>query len=89
VDSNKLFVGGISYSATHNDIKEEFSKYGKVENIKVPISDETGLIRGYCFITMSSSDEASSIIEKLDGSKFMGRIIGVKPYKDKRNNGNR
>ncbi|NRA76854.1 MAG: RNA-binding protein [Pseudoalteromonas sp.] len=80
---NKLFIGGLNFTTTREELMEEFSRYGKVLDLKVPITAETGMTKGYCFLTMASKEEAENLMEKLNGKEYAGRTIGVKKYVQK------
>ena len=74
----RIHVGNLDYGVTENSVKELFSKYGKVESVALIKDNGTGRFRGFCFINMD--DEYSKMaIEKLNKTKFAGRIIDVMP----------
>ena len=74
----RIYVGNLDYGVTENSVKELFSKYGKVESVALIKDNGTGRVRGFCFINMD--DEYSKMaIEKLNKTKFAGRIIDVMP----------
>ena len=74
----RIYVGNLDYGVTENSVKELFSKYGKVESVALIKDNGTGRFRGFCFINMD--DEYSKMKkEKLNKTKFAGRIIDVMP----------
>lgn len=74
----RIYVGNLDYGVTENSVKELFYKYGKVESVALIKDNGTGRFRGFCFINMD--DEYSKMaIEKLNKTKFAGRIIDVMP----------
>lgn len=79
-DRNKLFMGGLNFATTKEEVEELLSKYGNVRNLALPIDRETGKNKGYCFITMESVEQAEATIEGLDGTLLAGRTIGVKKF---------
>ncbi len=79
--SNKLYVGGLPYSATEGQLQEIFAAHGTVESAKV-ISDKfTGQSRGFGFVEMSSGGEAQKAIEALNGTQLDGRTLVVNEAK--------
>ena len=74
----RIYVGNLDYSVTENSIKELFSKYGKVESVAFIKDKDTGRFRGFCFINMEDED-SKRVVEKLNKTKFAGRIIEVMP----------
>ena len=78
---SKLYVGGLPYSVTEGRLQELFSAHGTVESASV-ISDKfTGQSRGFGFVEMSSSNEAQSAIQSLNGTQFEGRSLTVNEAK--------
>ncbi|XVF11789.1 hypothetical protein REPUB_Repub08aG0058300 [Reevesia pubescens] len=75
--SSKLFVGGISFQTDDQSLKEAFSKYGEVVEARVIVDRETGRSRGFGFITYTSTEDASSAVQALDGQVLHGRQVRV------------
>lgn len=74
---SKLYVGGLPYSATQDELTELFSAHGTVESASL-ISDKfTGQSRGFGFVEMSSQEEATAAIEALNSTEFSGRTLTV------------
>jgi len=71
VQTIKFYVGNLNYSATNNEIKELFSKYGEVKNVEV----KEGI--GYGFVEMSNPEAAQKAKEALNGHNFKGRVLKV------------
>lgn len=78
----RLYIGGLSYSATEEDLKEAFKPYGKVIEAKVVTDRETGKARGFGFIEMGSPAEAEKALA-LDGNEILGRRISVSFAREK------
>lgn len=72
-----IYVGNLSFDATQQDINEVFTEYGAVKSVKVPTDRETGRVRGFAFVEMSSETEEQAAIEALDGAEWMGRTLKV------------
>jgi len=84
--ATKLYVGGLPYSTTDDELKAKFSEFGTVSSANVITDKFTGRSRGFGFIEMENSEEAQSAIEKLNGSDFGGRNLTVneaRPMGDK------
>lgn len=80
----KLFVGGINFNTTEDVIKNHFSKYGNISQLRLIRDHQTGKSRGFAFITFENDVDADNAKAELDGSHFDGRIIGVKDAREKR-----
>ncbi|OHD67278.1 MAG: RNA-binding protein [Spirochaetes bacterium RBG_16_49_21] len=68
---SKLYVGNLSYSITSEKLKELFSAYGTVVDVRI-IGD-----KGFGFVEMSNQAEAENAKNELDGKEFEGRNIRV------------
>ena len=74
---SKLYVGGLPYSATQEELTDLFAAHGTVASVNI-ISDKfTGQSRGFGFVEMSSEDEAKAAIEDLNSTEFGGRTLTV------------
>ncbi len=78
LEANKVFVGGLNYATTEDELKTEFEKFGVVINVRVVRDHETGKPRGFAFITFDSEKAAADSVAAMDSQKFGGRTIGVK-----------
>ncbi len=72
-----IYVGNLSYKVTQEDVETAFADYGTVKRVQLPVDRETGRIRGFGFVEMSSDSEEQAAIEALDGSSWMGRDLKV------------
>ena len=75
--SKKLFVGGLSWNTNDQGLSDAFGQFGKVVEAKVILDRETGRSRGFGFVTMEGSGDASDAMQALDGSTLDGRSIRV------------
>jgi cold-inducible RNA-binding protein len=73
----KIYVGNISFKATEEDIRDLFSKSGKVESVKIITDINTGNPKGFGFVEMATSEDAKKAIETLNGTMFMERALSV------------
>lgn len=74
---NRLYIGNLSYDATQDALRDAFATAGTVTDVRVMTDRETGRSRGFAFVTMGSSEEASSAITALNGALFDGRPLRV------------
>lgn len=87
--AKKLFVGGLPYSTTSDDLKNHFMAAGNVVSAQV-ISDKfSGRSKGFGFVEMSSDDEANKAIEMFNGTDFGGRQLAVNEARPKTEGGSR
>jgi RNA recognition motif-containing protein len=72
-----LFVGNLSYQTTDSDLEAAFSAYGAVDKASVIRDRETGQSRGFGFVEMPNSSEATAAINALNGRELNGRAMNV------------
>ncbi|MEO0968953.1 MAG: RNA-binding protein [Cyanobacteria bacterium J06639_18] len=82
-----IYVGNLSYQVTEEDLNSVFAEYGSVKRVQLPTDRETGRVRGFAFVEMSSETEEAAAIEALDGAEWMGRDIKVNKARPKENRG--
>ena len=83
----KVFVGGLSWDANDDDIKELFGECGTVTDGVILQDRETGKSRGFGFVTMASDEEAQAAIEKYHDFEFMGRKLTVNEARPREDRG--
>ncbi|MGB6219681.1 RNA recognition motif domain-containing protein [Haloferula sp.] len=77
VESNRLYLGNMSYDATENDIEELFKGIGNVRRVEIVYNRQTHRSKGYGFIDMMNKEEAKRAVEVLHDQFFMGRRLVV------------
>ncbi|TSK53755.1 Scaffold attachment factor B2 [Bagarius yarrelli] len=77
-----LWVSGLSSTTRATDLKNLFSKYGKVVGAKVVTNARSPGARCYGFVTMSSIEEATKCIDHLHRTELHGRMISVERAKN-------
>lgn len=81
-----IYVGNLSYEVTEADMNSVFAEYGAVKRVQLLTDRETGRMRGFGFVEMSTEAEEQSAIDALDGAEWMGRDLKVnkaRPREDK------
>ncbi|MCW5316441.1 RNA-binding protein [Nostoc sp. KVJ3] len=82
-----IYVGNLSYEVTQDALSTVFAEYGSVKRVQLPTDRETGRLRGFAFVEMSSEDEEAKAIESLDGAEWMGRDLKVNKAKPREDRG--
>lgn len=75
--ATNLFVGGLPYSTTDDELRDLFASYGAVTSAKVIFDRETNRSKGFGFVEMEDKDAAAEAIKQLHDSDFGGRKIAV------------
>lgn len=55
---SKIFVGGLDFKLTNDDLKQHFLKYGPIESAVILKDINTGQSRGFGFVTFKDEDVA-------------------------------
>ncbi|KAF3334019.1 ribonucleoprotein [Carex littledalei] len=81
-NTKKVYVGGIPYYSTEDDIKSFFESCGTVTDVDCMKFPETGKFRGIAILTFKTESAAKRAIS-LDGSDMGGFYLKIQPYKGK------
>lgn len=79
--AKRLYVGGLPYETTDDELKELFSEAGAVDSAKVVTDRYSGRSRGFGFVEMSNDDEADKAIQSMNGKQVGERTITVNEAK--------
>jgi RNA recognition motif-containing protein len=80
----KLFIGGLAWAATDEDLKAAFSPFGEVLEAMVARYDDTGRSKGFGFVKYATTEEATKAKEEMDGKEIAGRAAKVDFARPKR-----
>ncbi len=83
----KLYIGGLPYSMTEDELKALFAEFGTVDSTAIIKDRDTNQSKGFGFVEMSSDAEAQEAIKGLNGKDVGGRSIVVneaRPQVDRR-----
>ena len=74
-ENREIFVGNIAFITPEDTIKDKFSKYGEIQEFKMPTKN--GRPSGVAFILYSTSKEAQKAIKGENNQEVDGRKLGV------------
>jgi len=86
----KLYIGGLAYSVTEQELETLFAEYGKVTSSAVIKDRDSGQSKGFGFIEMADDADAKAAMAALNGKDVSGRSIMVneaRPQEDRRPSG--
>ena len=73
----KLFVGGLPFATTDDELAEAFSQFGTVASAKVITDRETGRSKGFGFVEFENDDEGKAAEAGMNGKELGGRTVTV------------
>lgn len=88
--ATKLYVGGLAYSVTEEELQALFAEKGKVASAVIIKDRDTNQSKGFGFVEMEDSGEAAEAIKTLSGKEVSGRSIVVneaRPQEDRNSGG--
>ncbi|OGW69884.1 MAG: RNA-binding protein [Nitrospirae bacterium RIFCSPLOWO2_01_FULL_62_17] len=74
---SKIYVGGLPYSATEQELNTLFGAHGSVQSARIIMDKFTGKSKGFGFVEMATADEAQKAITALNGTQMGGRTLTV------------
>jgi len=72
-----IYVGNIAYKLSEEELRSAFEEFGTVDSVRCITDRETGRSKGFGFVEMPNSDEASNAIDGLNGKDLLGRTLTV------------
>jgi len=69
-------VGNLPWTTNENELRDLFSEFGKVHEVKLVSDRQTGRAKGFAFVTLDA-EASSHAASSLDGKAFGGRTLRV------------
>ena len=85
--ASKLYVGGLAYTVTEQELETFFATVGKVTSAAVIKDRDSGQSKGFGFVEMEDDATAQKAIAELNGKELSGRALMVneaRPQVDRR-----
>ena len=86
----KIYAGNLPLDITEDELRAEFTSFGKVESVAIPMDQYSGKPRGFAFIEMPTVSEGQAAITALNGKTLRERTLTVnaaRPRTDTRGSG--
>ena len=75
--NQKLYVGNLNFDANEDQVRELFSTYGDVQEVKIVMDRFSGRSRGFAFVRMGTAEEAIKAKDALSGQPFQGKALVI------------
>ena len=75
--AKKLYVGGLPYSTTEDELRDAFAQAGAVSTATIIIDRMSGRSKGFGFVEMTTDEDAQKAIDFWNGKQFGGRTLTV------------
>ena len=85
---SKIFVGGLDFKLTSEELKDHFMKFGDVQDAIILKDIYTGSSRGFGFVTFTSESVAQDLIKNNPVTEINGRRVDIKKAEPKDKNSN-
>uniref|UniRef100_A0A8C5LQW6 Spliceosome associated factor 3, U4/U6 recycling protein n=1 Tax=Leptobrachium leishanense TaxID=445787 RepID=A0A8C5LQW6_9ANUR len=76
LEKHKLFVSGLPYSTTKEELEDIFKEHGCVKETRLVIN-RSGKPKGLAYVEYENEAQASQAVLKLDGTKIKDHVIKV------------
>ena len=73
----RIYVGNLAKSTTQDEITALFAQEGEVASVDLVKDRDTGLSKGFAFVTMTSQESADKAISKYNAYSLAGNVIKV------------
>ncbi|URE45051.1 hypothetical protein MUK42_25200 [Musa troglodytarum] len=83
METGRLFVRNLPYTATEDDLAEHFSQFGDLSEVHLVVDKDTKRSKGIGYVFYTLPESAMRALEELDNSIFQGRLLHVMPAKPK------
>jgi len=77
LNNKKLFVGGLPPTPDEDSIRDYFSAFGTITELKMCM-DHEGKSKGYCFVTYEEEDAAKLVLDNYECNMIDGKWVDVK-----------
>ncbi|KAK9362438.1 hypothetical protein V1504DRAFT_326356 [Lipomyces starkeyi] len=82
--TRRLFVRNLSYACAEDDLRELFAEYGELEEVHIPVDNDTHNSKGFAYILFENGEDACNAYTSLDKQSFQGRLLHILPGQSKR-----
>jgi len=73
----QIYIGNLSYQISEQNLKEYFSQFGSVNQVRVVKNRSSGRSKGFGFVTYDHAESAKKALAA-HGRRYQGRAIVVR-----------
>jgi len=84
-----IYIGNMSFETTEDQLRQAFQGYGEVSTVRMITDRDSGQPKGFAFIEMPATNEATAAISGLNGRELNGRALNVNQARQREDSGNR
>ncbi|KAF1831588.1 RNA-binding domain-containing protein [Decorospora gaudefroyi] len=82
--TGRLYLRNLHYDVTEEELREQFSKQGALEEVHVPLKKVDGKGKGFAFVQFQDPDAAVEAYLDNDNTIFQGRLLHIIAAKAKK-----
>jgi cold-inducible RNA-binding protein len=75
--AKKLYVGGLPYETTNDELKALFSDAGQVSSATIIMDRMSGRSKGFGFVEFENDADADTAVSMFNGKDYKGRNLTV------------
>lgn len=79
----KIFIGNLSYQATEEELRQEFTAFGAVTSVSIVTDRYDNRPKGFAFVEMPTKSEAEAAIAGLNGKMLQQKALVVNEARPK------
>lgn len=80
----EIFVGNLPIDVGAEGLREIFSKFGEVKDVRLIKDPPSGRFKRYAFVVMANEEDAQKAIEEMDGTELKDMTLTVGKARPKR-----
>jgi len=75
-EGRKLFLGGLPFDLTEDDLRQDFSKHGDLDDVQLPFAN--GKHKGFAFLTFREPGDCLAASKEHHEKEYRGREISAR-----------
>ncbi|KAH6643196.1 hypothetical protein C7974DRAFT_119352 [Boeremia exigua] len=83
-ETGRLYLRNLHFDVTEEDIRNQFSQFGSLDEIHVPLKKIDGKGKGFAFVQFKDPEDAVKAFDESDGTIFQGRLLHIISAKAKK-----